>query len=339
MGKTIVFLNLADRDPAGLAGKSVASLRKKYPHRGSVKSFFMGANEVYNVDLFELLENQRDASYLPKPSGAPAIRAPSLKLSEVERETLAIRLLCDRADKIMLGIHGKFDNTTHGFAAQGWGEGHGVGGDYREYSQLLKQFLKFGGTYKIALIVCYGARSENYRLDHDGMLSKEDIKSSFAYKFFKEIYPVGNITMTARTGSVMFNASTGKSEVQSELAVSAEIDDNEIQRAPETKNIDDKYRTLKTRMELTPSDTLAFDAMEERMSARGSHPRNDHERIIKNYLDMIGRLHAAADTKADQFQKSGKFVYRYDRARGYITVQRKYEDAKKVMRVLYEGLP
>jgi hypothetical protein len=130
--------------------------------------------------------------------------------------------LCESADKIMLGLHGRYDDTEQGFAGLGWKRGHDVIGNYRDFAELIASFLRTGKSYKLALIVCFGARSADFNKNHDGNLEPADIKSSFAYKFFKEICTKADITITARTGSVSFDSKTGRSLVQTEAAVTAE---------------------------------------------------------------------------------------------------------------------
>ena len=212
MAKTIVFFNLADMHTHGLAKTSVQALQRKYQRYSFVYELFAGSNQIYQIDLFGLLKKQRDPILRDvRPSGVPQIPINLLSghtayLPSIERERLAISMFCGRADKIMLGVHGKFDDTTQGVAGLGWDQGSAVIGDYKEFAQLISSFLMPRKSYKLSLIVCFGARSQNYRVNHDGDLAEEDIKSSFAYKFFKEICTKADVTLTARTGSVAFDS-------------------------------------------------------------------------------------------------------------------------------------
>ena len=275
-----------------------------------------------------------------RPSGVPQIPINLLSghtayLPSIERERLAISMFCGRADKIMLGVHGKFDDTTQGVAGLGWDQGSAVIGDYKEFAQLISSFLMPRKSYKLSLIVCFGARSQNYRVNHDGDLAEEDIKSSFAYKFFKEICTKADVTLTARTGSVAFDSQTGRSLVQSEAAVKAEIESAEIQAAEYTKRIARDYEQLGRFMNATEEGRGKFFKMLDRMSEPAAKPRNKPERTIKEYNDIRTRVTTLSTQSANLVSKYGKFVYIYDdRA---VTVCRKYEGHQKVMKVLYHG--
>jgi hypothetical protein len=330
MSKTIVFLNLADMHEHGLAHQSVQSLRRKYPTQSRIYEYFSGANRVYLVDLFGMLEEQR------YPTPITSLNSLTAYLPRIEAR-LAIAQLCCRADKIMLGVHGKFDDTENGFAGLGWERGSGVMGNYKEFATLLASFLAPEQAHRIALVVCFGARAANYKVDHDGNLDEADIKSSFAYKFYKELCGKVNVTMTARTGSVSFDATTGKSLVQTEAAVTAAITEGELQAAESTKQAARAYETLQAFMCTTEEGVQKFNRMLERMEDPAAVPRHPPERIIREYKRIKARVTDLTLQSGADASKYGKFVYSYDA--GHVTVMRKYEDGQKVFRVLYHGVP
>ncbi|MCL9780222.1 hypothetical protein M9194_02100 [Vibrio sp. S4M6] len=335
MAKTIVFFNLADMHEHGLAKTSVKALENKYPKYSCVYEFFAGANKVYQINLFGLLKGDSD----PK-SGVPEtpinlISRPEIANNPILRERSAITMLCSTADKIMLGIHGNFDNTEEGFAGLGWGCGTGVVGSYREFTKLLSSFLMPTKHYKLSLIVCFGARSQNYKVNHDGDIDEYDIKSSFAYKFYSQICTKFNVTMTARTGSVSFDSQTGRSLVQSEAAVRAAIEDAEIQSAEQTKRVARDYQQLQEFMTRNEDGQKKYMAMLERMDNPHALPRNPPERIIKSYNTIRTNVSNLSSLSSEMLSKYGKFVYSYDA--GVVTVCRKYEQGQKVMNVLYQG--
>jgi hypothetical protein len=335
MGKTILFFNLADMHEHGLAKTSTQSLRRKYPGYSWIYECLHGANRVIQVDLFGMLKGDSSLKSGIAPIAPNLLGGHAMMLPAVQRERLAISMLCGKVDKIMLGIHGRYDDTEQGFAGLGWDQGSGVIGKCSEFADLIAGFLLPSKSYKLALIVCFGARSENFRVNHDGELEEEDIKSSFAYKFYARICDKANITMTARTGSVAFDSDTGRSIVQTEAAVDAEIDGAQLQAETQTHRIVRDYEQLEKFMTKDDEGAQKFDDMVERMYEPNAVPRNPPERIIRAYRLLRNRVNDLASTAANLVPKYGKFVYTY--SAGEITVYRKYENGKKTMRVLYQG--
>lgn len=335
MAIKIVFLNLADMDPSGLASKSVQNLRKKHPSYGFVYEFFYGANQIRQVDLFGLLKGEKGKSGVQAIS-PQLLGGHAMMLPEIARERLAITMLCGAADKIMLGVHGRYDDTEKGFAGMGWGQETGVIGRYKEFAKLTAQFLSPGKSHKLALIVCYGARSENFKKDHEGKLSAQDIRSSFAFKFYKELMKCSkaDITMTARTGAVGFD-NQGRSIVQTEAAVKAEIADREMQLLKRTHEVNDAYQRLdqacKTIQELETLQQLGQDLVTGRVQ-----PTNAKERVILEYMQIKGKAANYTIAKEQKKKKYGKFIY--TTRKGKIEVFRKYDSSgTKVMEQLYSG--
>lgn len=330
MGKNIVFLNLADKHEDGLAKTSAEALRQKYPRYSWLYECFAGANQVQVIDLFELL--QRDRTGFPfssLQSLLPIIRSLQARL-EIAR-------LCASADKIMLGVHGRFGETERGFASMGWEQGSGVIGNYQEFAALLSSLLFPDRQYRLALIMCYGARSQNFRKKHDGQLDETDLKSSFAYKFYKELCRTYRITMTARTGSVHFNSQTGKSMVQTETATEAEFDKAEFQSSPGTKLVSTNYETLQEQM-WNSGRLDEFYQMQEGILRLSGRPDSQDERVIYDFHNVQRQATHLESTSGQSASKYGKFVYEYNPDTQQIRITRKYDShGNKVFQVLYEG--
>jgi hypothetical protein len=334
MGKRIVFLNLADMHEHGLAQQSVAALGRKYPRYSWLYETVYGANQIQQVDLFRLLRHERN----PPPVRClqdlmPHVWALAAKFALLE--------MLWNADKIMLGVHGRFDDTDQGFAGLGWGQGHGPIGSVDEFADLFGDLLVPGHTYKVALIVCFGARSRHYRKDHYGGLTDQDIKSSFAFKFYKRIYRRANVTMTARTGSVGFDSQTGRSLVQTEAAVQADIEFAEIQGAQRTRTVADRYTRLGEQLANAPNQQggLSFPEMDELFRDDPMRPPQSTEQsIVKDYANIRTRLNALTEIKGTDRTKYGKFVYTSQGDR--IQVYRKYDaQGQPVMTQLFDGPP
>jgi hypothetical protein len=137
-----------------------------------------------------------------------------------------VRLACERADKILLCMHGLCRRRDVGLKSAGT-----VTDEMIRFDQLgkLMRMVLFGRSgnerpYQLALIMCYAARSENALLDHEGRMRKDDLKTSFAYKFFKSICEKRPVRMTARTGSMTFDPRTGHCLVEEEASVISDVE-------------------------------------------------------------------------------------------------------------------
>jgi hypothetical protein len=338
MPKKIVFLNLADMHEHGLAMTTVRALRVKYPRASWLYEFAYGRNEITLVDLFDLLDWQR------RPRNATPLVHLGLggllldpRLFHYVSERVRIIELCAAADKVMLGVHGNFGDTSRGHKGLGWDMGMGIAGTYDEFANLVGGLLKPDRAYRLALIMCYGARSLNYLKDHDRDLTVGDVQSSFAYKFYALICKKARVTMTARTGSVGFDAQTGRSLVQTEAAVTAQVEDAEMQAVGATRRAKEDYDTVKERMFKLDGDLTRFFAIEERMSVATAVATNDEERAVKAFYDTQRTATRLQNKARETDPKQGKFVYTFDGAN--ISVFRKYEEGRTVMRPLYHGPP
>jgi hypothetical protein len=330
MAKSIVFLNLADMHEDGLVKTSVQALSQKYPRYHWLYETFAGTNQIRIIDLFDLLQQQQT------PFRITSLQS-LLPMIHSLQQRLEIGRLCDRADKIMLGVHGRFGDTEHGFASMGWDQGSGVVGNYQEFARLLCSILSPDRAYRLSLIMCYGARARNYRRKHDGQLDEADLKSSFAYKFYRELCRERNVTMTARTGSVQFDRQTGRSLVQTEAATEADFDNYDLQQAPQTANITRQYQRLESSLGDSGRIQDLFD-LQERVLPLTGRPDSQDEGLVYDYLALQDRVSRLQSRATESVGKYGKFVYRYDRETGRVQVIRKYDNSgNKVFEVLYDG--
>lgn len=218
----IVFLNLADNDPEGIANKSVKALKARYPQQGRTGLYYwiFGDNAVTEYNLIPVLDGGD----------------PRLGKDDVKPQTIAAD--CVRADKVMLAIHGNYDNRGEGQVTMGFGAEVNKTVSLTELVALAGKFLPAGGEYKLTLVMCYGARTATYRLDHFDDPESVDWTSSFAYRFYERLRVDRTIRMTAFTGAVSVDSTSGKFMVQTEAAISAEIDLKDNAQAYEKVQMD-----------------------------------------------------------------------------------------------------
>jgi len=299
----IVVLDLADKEGGTPVQKTVDTLKQKFPQRTGIKKVFCGqGNVVEKFDLFDLL-----AGF----NGNGAMSA--AQLTRVQQS-------CRQANKIFLCIHGKHNDTESGFASLTLG---GAMTNLTTWQQLANFIIlllpeRFE-PFNLALIMCYGARTEHFRLNQQGDLPADEIKSSFAYKFFSKLCVARKVRMTARTGAVQMDPSTGHSMVESEESVNARADQEDFLRAREEEAVFDNIKDLKTRMTTraggaSEESAQRWMALEARYKATPDAAANtDEERIIKAYQQAVRRkkeYQAIMDGNPDK-TKFGKIVYTY----------------------------
>ena len=330
----IVFLNMADTQHA-LSNKSVRALQRKYPAYSGWNpyNYYVGNNCVEEIDLIPLYR---------KWKSGPRDRA---YLDAMNR----VRLSCAKADKLMLGVHGTVGNTETASI-----EDFGHASVSVTCQDLATFFLGClpatdsgwwflpgsGGTpkrYHVALIMCFGARSQNHLADHAGILSPEAIRSSFAYKFYRLVCRQRIILMTARTGSVSFDENTGRSLVQTEEAVLAEAEYNDLQAAISTKMVAELNERLWERA--TREERRDLVQQRERIEQEIERGRTDWsmaspaQMILVRYALLRKRTQELTQAKDPSIAKHGKFVFLYDSQAQSVTVVRKYP----VRTVIYQG--
>lgn len=326
MAHNIVLLNLGDKAAGGgLIKKSADSLKQKKKY-DTTKRFLFAANEVTEFSLFALF-----AQF----GGGGLTRADAV-LNQV-------RGLCNNATKIMLCMHGLHNDVQSGFANDTLN--HAPMAAVATWSQLSEFMLALlpgrEKEYNLALIMCYGARSENFRLDHEGMIPQADLKTSFAYKFYRRICMFRNVRMTARTGATGFDTQTGRSTVESEAAVQARADREDYLRDANTLGAIAAFTTLKdtyTKSAHGGSEARAklWGPMEMkfRMNPDAVAVGAD-ETIIRAYFQVVKiKNEYAAMMDGQDKTKYGKYVYKYSDKTHELTIMSKYPPPGTV---LYQG--
>jgi hypothetical protein len=321
----IVLLNLGDRAAGGgLVAKSARSLQNKYPAQ---RSFLLAGNQITEVSMFQLLTKSL-------PGGG---------LTRQDAELMQVRARCQRATKIMLCLHGLHNDVDSGYANDTLN--HAPMAAVATWGQLAELMLsllpKRDKEYNLALVMCYGARSENFRLDHEGMISATDLKTSFAYKFFRRICLFRNVRMTARTGATGFDEHTGRSTVESEASVQARADKEEYLRDANTQAAINTYIALKdsyTKAAHGGSEARAqqWMLMDNKFRANPDDaPGSADETTIRDYHQVLKRKRQFETAMTDQNRtKYGKYVYQYSEKTRQLTILSKYPPPGTL---LYQG--
>ena len=304
---SFVVLNLADPGGMGPVATVKAGLDVKQRSRSTVT---VADNVVPIYDLFNELKS-----------------ADSLRMSS---ELTEIAVACDKADKIYVCTHGLADDTEHGFAnASG---GTALAG-WKEFGRLLAKLMPSKSkVYNIALVMCYGARSETYRssdLDHTGRIPAAMLRTSFAYKLFKHLCDQGrSIRMTARTGAVAFDRKTGASSVEQEAAIDIALDKEEFLRSAKSQRAISDWKQYKDE---AMAAGKAADAAGKKESS-----------VAKKWMETDAKFKANPDASTGLFasgmEKAGK-AYHQTVAKKNALEQRKaqYQDLAKYGKLVYEN--
>ena len=252
------------------------------------------------------------------------------------------------ARKVYIILHGSPDVTEHGFTnAQthiGW----------RELSSLaLLLFPERSDPYRISLVMCYGARTDNHRLNHLGAMSPGDLKTSFAYKFFRALCNYRNLSLTACTGAVSTQGGDGTNEVETEEWVSATLDVIDYQKDKPNRDLrkDDLDMVKQAYIHSGKGSLADWNALRDAFYTDRTKVANGYyETEIKKYIAHTQHLYddlQAAKSQAAQMHggvsnrsKYGRILYDYSGG-GVLTIVNKYGDPMNPVagqnHVLYRG--
>lgn len=279
-------------------------------NKAKSKESYFGKNSVHHYSCIEII-NADIAGTLTRDD-----------LANVRKDIAS-------AAKVYIIMHGQPDNTEAGF-------GHG-GAQVATWKQLgrlaLMLFPNSDVTYKISLIMCYAARTDNFRINHVGQMTPGDLKTSFAYKFFRSIAVSRNVSMTACTGAVSTKPGDGTNEVESEEFVSAQLANIDYKKdAPNRNILKDQMARLKASFILQGGTKEQWTQMHQDFGMdRAKVPTNDYERSVKTYLSKTAHIQgdiqeakaAAAALYGNQsnVSKYGRILYTYN---GNLTIINKY---------------
>ncbi|HEX3435655.1 MAG TPA: hypothetical protein VHT24_02730 [Pseudacidobacterium sp.] len=308
-----VLLNFEDADPNAGPGKATAIKGKDvqnaqhiggaaagtaniYQNRALAKSSFFKKRQVVFYTCQEILQ-RNIAGTLAQTD-----------LANIQKD-------CKSAKTIAFIIHGKPGETEHGFATTGeqlcsW----------KDLSKLALLILQPGHQYNIALIMCYGARSENVKIDHRGQIPDQDLKTSFAYKFFRSICRKRSIRMTARTGAVSNDKSINHMvETEEEVFLYLKMQKALAKRTLNKVSMDaDKVKFFNESGLSKPEFEKQFGEALLHVAENPKYvPQNDLEKFAKDYIIYSSKVNQYLRAKYDPADlgnraKYGKLIYTYD---------------------------
>lgn len=292
-----VVVNLADRSGMG----AISSLHHGISEKQSISglSSLFKSNSIDLVDAFPLL----DADLLKQlPRTDPALQV--------------LRKKCLESKKIYLATHGLPTDVDHAFAKSTGGAPLCTVDQFAKF--VLLMLPERDKVYNLALVMCYGGRTLNYRaanLDHQGNIPIADLRTSFAYKLYSRIAQARNVRMTARTGAVAFDSKTGVSSVEDELSIDARVDKEAFLRQGHIVPTVTAFKSARANAASQGGPALMqFDqlktAFEKDPNKKATNPV---ETVLKNYADMMRTKQQYVDimeANADK-TKYGKLVYTF----------------------------
>lgn len=322
-----VILNFEDANPGG----AIAPAKLKKPsHRPPSVLGSAGATLKGAVMKAKAKEGRFGRNVVHHYSAVELIQADvagTLTKDDVGR----VRDDCARAEKIYIIMHGKPDDTEQGFA-----NGGGAVATWRQLANFaLKIFPLRDEPYRVVLVMCYGARTDNFRLNQLGALPPGELKTSFAYKFFRAICVARSVSMTACTGAIS-TGDDGINTVETEEWVAATLDVIDYKKDTATR------LALEARMDqakqafINGGGTLAAwkAKVGPYMVNANQAATNDTERLIKQFAYERGHRSAALQAAKNQAsalhagaalrQKYGRIRYLYDGAQ--LQIINKYGD-------------
>lgn len=202
-----------------------------------------------------------------------------------EKSVKPVRGDIKQSRKVYIVLHGKPMDTE---------DGHSHSKDnisWKELGEIAQRIFPLRDhAYRVALLMCYGARTDNYRLNHLGKMNAGDVESSFAFKFYamlREGHRNG-MNMTACTGAVSTEPD-GRHIVETEDYVDWVIDDlNQKAKFARAKARNEQKGLAAPR--ISPTTQAKLDAKADEAMERHSNQikRAKYGRIL--YTDRAGRL-------------------------------------------------
>ncbi|CAM3113072.1 hypothetical protein G4177_15145 [Corallococcus sp. ZKHCc1 1396] len=343
----ILYLNFA-APTDNATNNSIPRILAKYQKQDQASrmnrfsAWWWGASVLERVDCFaSVAEHQR---YLDTPLG----RDPG-SLAAYEQARGQVRgffLRHPQCSKIMVGMHGLYDDTTYGYS-QPQHDAPRV--SYDKASDIVLSFLRDhvgSRPISLSLVMCYGARSAQFDVSHDpdrlGGVAGPDLSSAFAFKFYAGLCKYLNVKMSARTGAASFDDTTGASRVESELTLGHRIQMTRNPFTPQEQAQLDAQSQLELDMfmqDLQPQAVNPFNMDQIKAADRQGDAFAQDQLVTLQGADPLTRAkREAAWSRYSQLpqskpKKSGKLTYEYDPGTHQVVIKSKYPEPRVVQRV------
>ncbi|RYZ37095.1 MAG: hypothetical protein EOO71_29330 [Myxococcaceae bacterium] len=343
----ILYLNFAAPTDSA-TNNTIPRILAKYQSRDEASrmnrfsAYWWGASVVERVDCFAgVAEHQR---HLDTPLGNDP--GSSEAYEQARGQVRGFFLKHPQCSKIMVGMHGLYDDTTYGYSLPQRGAPRV---SYDKAADIVLAFLRDhvgSRPISLSLVMCYGARSAQYDLSHDpdrlGGVARPDLSSAFAFKFYTALCKYLNVKMSARTGAASFDDKTGVSRVESELTVLHQIQMDRNPFTPLEQEQLDAQGQLELDMfleDVRPQPENYHDqaqvkaadrrggefAYEQLTSLVGDDPLTRAKREV-----AMSRFRQLPQSKP---MKSGKLTYEYDPGTHQVIIKSKYPQPRVVQRV------
>lgn len=218
-----IILNFEDKitdTQKGAADSTIIGLKARYEVRKAPKgisSVFMSKNGVTEHRCVDA--------------------GPPIKFSDDATRVAAIRSACSGAEKIYLVLHGD-PRTTDVCYTNAVPSTAGVVqlASASQFAAFLARVLVGAKReYRLALVMCYGARCRNYlsaNVNHQGMIPQADLVTSFAYRLFYRLVHDHAIKarLSAVTGKVSHDSQTGGAMVEVEEMIDLNMEFSEANK-------------------------------------------------------------------------------------------------------------
>jgi hypothetical protein len=345
MGKYVV-LNLEDKylgTGKGAADSTVAALRLRYEQQQQpkgLKKMFLGTNALVEHRCVEVNK------------GAIDFTKDAVRLAQIRTD-------CSTAQKIYVVAHGDPRTTDICYTNSTTGVGVTRLATYGELGSFLGSVLPAGkDPVRMSLVMCYGARCKQYQravVDHTAMISAADLASSFAYQLYRELVKARKIKLTAVTGKIQHDSTTGRSMVEIEDLIDENMEIAEARKA-QTDSKGPLIAQYKALLAGGNSDTKINAMLAQYRQNPAKSAANPLEQYAKDLVAwensggtaIKARLNTAVAARTEvlkrtgnkeELPKYGKFIYTY--AGGVLTIASKYGKAgdpnMPPMTVLYQG--
>ncbi|QRN94939.1 hypothetical protein JRI60_38430 [Archangium violaceum] len=321
----ILFLNLAgEKETANET--ALKALRKKYPAKDTFLSKLVyGPSTVTVVDVWRCYGEVRHFLSSENPdfqTGTPEFNRIKQQVDTAMNAGI---------DKIMLSVHGNYDDVTHGSCKL-------LSGTVKiSYLQLYELFMMLvedrykASPLKLTLVMCYGGRARDYLKSHApenlGTRSGPDLTTSFAFQFYSLLCKQMKVTMTARTGALSFDDISGHSKVESERLV-FDIIERDLRRkalgndeeaamgsVDFSEYLEELFSAAQASEELLP--TLESKAMQ----LKQTHQQPLQQAAI-DFQHQQTKVNLIKDPETKS--KYGKLVFKYDEKSRTIQIWSKY---------------